>query len=94
MDDSSAAPILDHPLGEASVFTAEALIEDVRRLGEGVAGLDRHRRGVHEIADQDGFGHGVPRECLAVIGTLDRRRRPRLSAAYAAGVPRTRRRAR
>jgi uridine phosphorylase len=32
MDDPSASPILDHPLGEPSVFTAEALIEDVRRL--------------------------------------------------------------
>jgi len=34
MDDTSAAPILDHPLGEASAFTAEALIQDVRRLRE------------------------------------------------------------
>jgi hypothetical protein len=42
MDDPSAAPILDHPLGEASVFTAEALIEDVRRLREiGTEGLPR-----------------------------------------------------
>jgi uridine phosphorylase len=32
MDDPSAPPILGHPLGEASAFTAEALIEDVRRL--------------------------------------------------------------
>jgi uridine phosphorylase len=32
MDDPSATPILDHPLGEASVFTAEALIDDVRHL--------------------------------------------------------------
>ena len=32
MNDLSAAPILDHPVEEASVFTAEALIEDVRRL--------------------------------------------------------------
>jgi uridine phosphorylase len=34
MDDPSTAPILDHPLGEASAFTAQALIEDVRRLRE------------------------------------------------------------
>lgn len=32
MDDSSQAPILDHPVREGSAFTAEALIEDVRRL--------------------------------------------------------------
>jgi uridine phosphorylase len=42
MDDPSAAPILDHPLGEVSVFTAEALIEDVRRLRViGTEGLPR-----------------------------------------------------
>ena len=34
MDDPSKAPILDHPLDEASAFTAEALIDDVRRLRE------------------------------------------------------------
>ncbi len=34
MDDPSASPILDHPLGEASAFTAEALIDDVRRSRE------------------------------------------------------------
>jgi uridine phosphorylase len=39
MDDHSNAPVLDHPLDEASAFTAEALIDDVRRLrdiGNGV----------------------------------------------------------
>ena len=42
MDDPSTAPILDHPLDEASVFTAEALIDDVRRLREiGTEGLPR-----------------------------------------------------
>jgi uridine phosphorylase len=42
MDDPSAAPILDHRLGEVSVFTAEALIEDVRRLRViGTEGLPR-----------------------------------------------------
>jgi uridine phosphorylase len=40
MDDASAAPILDHPLGEASAFTAEGLIADVRRLRQiGTEGL-------------------------------------------------------
>jgi uridine phosphorylase len=34
MEDSSKPPILDHPVGEASAFTAEALIDDVRRLRE------------------------------------------------------------
>ena len=34
MADPSAPPILDHPVGDASAFTAEALIDDVRRLRE------------------------------------------------------------
>jgi uridine phosphorylase len=32
MDDPSNAPILDHPVDDASAFTAKALIDDVRRL--------------------------------------------------------------
>src|SRR5579862_2453670 len=32
MDDSSNPPILNHPVGDASAFTAEALMDDVRRL--------------------------------------------------------------
>ena|ERR1035438_52875 len=32
MDDPSNPPILDHPVDEGSAFTAEALIDDVRRL--------------------------------------------------------------
>jgi uridine phosphorylase len=32
MDDPSNFPILNHPVGDASAFTAEALIDDVRRL--------------------------------------------------------------
>jgi uridine phosphorylase len=34
MEDTLEAPILDHPVEEASAFTPEALIEDVRRLRE------------------------------------------------------------
>jgi uridine phosphorylase len=34
MGDSSGPPILDHPVGEPSACTAEALIDDVRRLRE------------------------------------------------------------
>lgn len=34
MDDPSKPPILDHPVEEASAFTADALIDDVRRLRE------------------------------------------------------------
>lgn len=32
MDTSLTAPILDHPVGDASVFTPEALVNDVRQL--------------------------------------------------------------
>jgi uridine phosphorylase len=32
MDDPSRLPILDHPVNDASAFTAEALMDDVRRL--------------------------------------------------------------
>ena len=44
MDDPSVALILEHPLEEASVFTAEALIEDVRRLSHDHVFVGARRR--------------------------------------------------